>query len=400
MANSRFYSSTALETQLVGGINNVATTITLAANTGFPGTVPFTLAIDYDAANMELVEVTSGTNPYIVTRAIDGTTATSHNNGAVVRHVSSARDFTDSRTHEAATSGIHGVTGPLAGTTATQTLTNKTLTSPTINSGALSGTFTGTPTFSGDVTHSGQIILTNLLRGSRALTSDSQYETRVTADTNARWFMDATGKQTWGSGAAALDTNLYRSGANVLTTDDSLNVGIDLGVTGNASVTGNLTVTGNLSVTGIGRTVRARRTSDDSRTNNTVTADTQIVIPVVANAIYEIDGILFFTSGSQTPDVAIQFDGPASSAGLWQTVAPPTAATTDDSTVRTIATPFGSSRTYGLQTASQTFGFPISGMLETAGTAGNFTLSWAQSTTNATATTIKTYSWVRLSRVA
>jgi hypothetical protein len=32
--------------------------------------------------------------------------------------------------------------------TGTQTLTNKTLTSPTINSGALSGTFTGAPTFS------------------------------------------------------------------------------------------------------------------------------------------------------------------------------------------------------------------------------------------------------------
>jgi hypothetical protein len=32
--------------------------------------------------------------------------------------------------------------------TGTQTLTNKTLTSPTINGGALSGTFTGAPTFS------------------------------------------------------------------------------------------------------------------------------------------------------------------------------------------------------------------------------------------------------------
>ncbi|HEY6020341.1 MAG TPA: hypothetical protein VIY48_10670, partial [Candidatus Paceibacterota bacterium] len=234
----------------------------------------------------------------------------------------------------------------------------------------------------------------------RALTTDSQYETRVTGDANARWFMDTTGKQSWGPGSGAVDTNLYRSAANALTTDDSLNVGIDLGVTGNAAVTGNLTVTGNLSVTGIGRTVRARRTSDDGRTNNTIAADTQIVIPVVANAVYEIDGILFFTSASVTPDVAIQFDGPASSNGLWQSVAPPTSATTDDSTVRTVATPFATSRTYGLQTASQIFGFPVSGMLETAGTAGNFTLSWAQSTTNATPTTIKTYSWIRLSRVA
>ena len=35
-----------------------------------------------------------------------------------------------------------------------QTATSKTFTSPTINAGALSGTFTGTPTFSGDITFS------------------------------------------------------------------------------------------------------------------------------------------------------------------------------------------------------------------------------------------------------
>lgn len=40
----------------------------------------------------------------------------------------------------------------------TSTLTNKTLTSPTINGGALSGTFTGAPTFSGGVTLTAPII--------------------------------------------------------------------------------------------------------------------------------------------------------------------------------------------------------------------------------------------------
>ena len=207
MANSRFYSSTALETQLVGGINGVATTITLAANTGFPGTLPFTLAIDYGAANEELVDVTSGSNPYIVTRAVDGTAATSHNNGAVVRHVSSARDFTDSRTHEAATSSIHGVTGPLAGTTQAQTLTNKTLTSPTINGGALTGTVTGAPTFTGGVTFQtgtttflSEISMQNLIRGVRALATDSIIESRVTGDARARWFVQSDGKHLWGDG--------------------------------------------------------------------------------------------------------------------------------------------------------------------------------------------------------
>lgn len=257
MANSRFYSSTALETQLNGGINSSATSITLAANTGFPGTLPFTLAIDYNASNEELVEVTAGSNPYTVTRAIDGTSATSHNTGAVVRHVSSARDFTDSRTHEAATSDVHGVTGALVGATQVQTLTNKTLTNPTINAATLTGTLAGTPTFSGAVAFSGnptyagvpvfsggatfqtvaptflsEISLQNLLRGTRATAGDSQYETRVTGDANARWFVRADGDILWGPGTAAADASLTRFGVGILETPGSLRVGTNLSVTG------------------------------------------------------------------------------------------------------------------------------------------------------------------------
>jgi len=46
---------------------------------------------------------------------------------------------------------------------------------------------------------------------------------RVHSDSVPRIRIDAGGKITWGSGSAAGDTNLYRSEANVLTSDDVFN---------------------------------------------------------------------------------------------------------------------------------------------------------------------------------
>lgn len=166
MAVSRYYSSTALQSSLTNSITNSTTIIQVGATVGFPASLPYTLAIDYGVASEELVEVTgvAGLN-LTVTRAVDSTSAQSHAAGAVVKHVTSARDFTESRNHENATSAVHGVAGALVGTTDVQTLTNKTLTAPTINSGAMSGTFTGAHTYSGAVTLSGGGTLSGTFTG-------------------------------------------------------------------------------------------------------------------------------------------------------------------------------------------------------------------------------------------
>lgn len=217
MANSRYYSSIAAATNLQVTVTPSDTSIQVASSTGFPNTFPFTLSLDYGSANEELVEATSG-GPMIftVTRAIDGTSATTHNGGAVVRHVSSARDFTDSRTHEASTSGVHGITGSFVDTASAQTISNKTLTSPVINNPTVNGTVSGTPTIVG-----GPLFNANPPIFERTTDTADTWKVRKAGDTNTRLSALANGTLQWGPGNAAQDTNLYRSAANVLQTDDN-----------------------------------------------------------------------------------------------------------------------------------------------------------------------------------
>lgn len=453
MANAYFYSNTSVQTTLGGNISNSATSFTVAATTGFPASTPFVLALDYGAATEELVSVTgvAGTT-LTVTRGFSGTSAQSHSIGAVVRHVVNAQDLTDFRTHEASTGAVHGLTGSIVGTSDTQTLGNKTLTSPTINAGALSGTFTGSPTLSGSPVFSGTPNFTGTIQstqsaatnvtlgaivtadtfdrfrlqaggrmewGSGALARDSflyrdaanvlgttdtalrvyrtaaaslAYAALQTGDANPRFYTQADGKHFWGNGTAAVDTNLYRSGVNALTTDGSLAVG------------------GNLTVTGIGGQLHARKTGDTTVTNNTVvTQDPHLVVTVPANSIWEMVGCIFYTSGVILGDLNYQFTGPAGSSGFHTTVGPSTVVNTDppneavgasQSGNRTIATAIGSGRSYGVPVASSVFGLEVKGMFEIAGTSGTISVDWAQQTANATGTTLKIYSWFSLTRVA
>jgi hypothetical protein len=52
-------------------------------------------------------------------------------------------------------------------------------------------------------------------------TSTNSISLRVTGDGQSRWLANADGTLTWGPGGATVgDTNLYRSGVNILATDD------------------------------------------------------------------------------------------------------------------------------------------------------------------------------------
>lgn len=139
----RYYSSTASEKDLDAAVTTSSTTIQLNNLDGLPATYPYTLVINPDTTNEEIVTVISIASGTVlnVKRGLeevstgvtggDGTSKKDHANGAVVKHMVTARDLQEPQTHMNASSGIHGVTGSVVGTTDTQTLSNKTLSSPT-----------------------------------------------------------------------------------------------------------------------------------------------------------------------------------------------------------------------------------------------------------------------------
>ena len=140
MAQNRYYASTAKQASLSSSIDGVVTSITLDLTTGFPSNYPYSLVIDPDTNKEEIITVTSsgGGTTLNVTRGEDGTSNVAHSAGATVRHIISGRDFNEFSAHlgstaSPTTSGIHGITGNVVGTSDTQTLTAKTLTSPIID---------------------------------------------------------------------------------------------------------------------------------------------------------------------------------------------------------------------------------------------------------------------------
>ena len=143
---TRNYSSRSQQSTLTSAVTAGATAIVvqsgpaLLGGATISGGTTFTLVIDPDTALEEIVDATAvSTNTFTITRAIDGSSAQAHSAGAVVRHMAIGRDYREANVHIESTTGVHGATGAVVGTTDTQTLTNKTLTAPIITNPSITG---------------------------------------------------------------------------------------------------------------------------------------------------------------------------------------------------------------------------------------------------------------------
>ena len=225
---TRKYSSRSQQTTLASALSSSGTSASVVSGTSLLGGATisagqtFTVVIDPDTALEEIVDVTAvSTNTLTITRGIDGSTGVAHSAGAVVRHMAIGRDYREANTHIEASSGVHGLTGSVVGTTdtqtltnktisaadntltgvvtltGTQTLTNKTLTSPTITgTGAIAGTFTGnlTGNVTGNVSGSAGSVTNGVYTTDTGTVTSTMIAngTIVNADINASAAIDAT----------------------------------------------------------------------------------------------------------------------------------------------------------------------------------------------------------------
>lgn len=100
MSQNRYYSSTAVSASLTAGITSGATTLTVDSTAGFPGSFPYTLILERDTANQEVIKVTGAAGTTLtVVRGQDGTSGITHSIGATVEHGVSAQDFDEPQAH-------------------------------------------------------------------------------------------------------------------------------------------------------------------------------------------------------------------------------------------------------------------------------------------------------------
>lgn len=134
-------------------------------------------------------------------------------------------------------------------------------------------------------------------------------------------------------------------------------------------------------------------------TDTTLSDDPDLVTPSLdANSTWVIDGWLWWTGTSGTPDIKFAFAGPAGSDIQWILHAITTAGTSNSS-AQDIGIQTGMGNTHARGTFNGSTSGMVKGYLTIGGTAGSVRLQWAQNTSDASTVTLKEGSYLRFRRV-
>lgn len=217
-------------------------------------------------------------------------------------------------------------------------------------------------------------VQSNYVKGASRTTSGASWGIRCSTSVDAL-FITGNKIRKYGSG------NEVAAGIGITSTCTNVRrYGNDLGDTGLDDQSAS-PLTGP-SDTGAGAITYVTKSADTSRASTATTAaDPHLTLAVAANAVYDVECVAVWTTGGG--GLRATWTAPSGAGMVW----------TDNDGV-------GVATAAGVVTFASTTGTTFKGTLTTSATAGSLTLSWAQSTSNASATVLKAGSSLKLTRLA
>ncbi|MFE9372262.1 hypothetical protein ACFYM2_21180 [Streptomyces sp. NPDC006711] len=144
-------------------------------------------------------------------------------------------------------------------------------------------------------------------------------------------------------------------------------------------------------------TQAAAKTVDEAVISTTVHDDAHLALTVEIGGWYAVESYLAVT-GDPAADISLAWSAPAGSVFRWTENGPVASNSDNGTSVRLDLLDVATAATVGI--ASSGTSIAPRGVLQVGGTAGTFRLRWAPTASWATPTTIKSGSWLKLTRIA